>query len=190
MSNNNFPEFIPNERIEREPNATQSKDVYTAMVQEERVNNFLSQTSPLKTLEEIDYKLKGFMYSREERKWKKLSDGINPKIRMDIMQMLTSLLSEDARMTRLDSLQINGLMEFLIEWIVDYLDNVADEFEMDETQLTKIGLIVLSAVFLTLLRSHEGVERGEIFDSLRLGENLNQQSQQQHSSGDWWKVWK
>ena len=262
--------------------------------QEERVSSFLSQTSPTKSLKEIDYILRGYMFDSEERKYKKVSDGIPDNIRLDFLQALTPHLSEDARITRLDRLQINGIMEFIIEWVSDYLDNVADgvikqkesftkeertihayykggydlkeisfllkpngddkfkkfnekwkekidennsfkgnkeEYEeikkeygiifnknlkeieekiveinikeekirqqkvdydikpLEETQMTKIAFIMVSAVFYTILRSQEGVERDRIFKSLTLGENI---SSPQMKGGDskWWKIWK
>lgn len=231
-------------------NPNQSNPYYH-QAQEERVSGFLSQTSPTKSLKEIDYILRGYMFNNEERKYIKVSDGIPDKIRLDFLQALTPHLSEDARITRLDRLQINGIMEFIIEWVVDYLDSVADgildlkeyftyeeketkaylkagwtikeissvlnkkeetikellsdieikkeklkhqkikyEIEpLEETQMTKIAFIILSAVFYTILRSQEGVERDRIFKSLTLGENLST-PQMKGGGNPWWKIWK
>jgi len=280
------------EQQPQQPTPQQQNPVYSQM-QEERVSGFLAQTSPSKSLKEIDYILRGYMFNAEERRYMKVSDGIQDRIRLDFLQALTPHLSEDARMTRLERLQINGIMEFVIEWVTDYLDNIADgivekeetftreektirayyqggytkeeityflrshknkaekfkekwrgktdennnflgtkeEYEkmkkdytsnfeenlkeieskinkitieeekvklqktkyevkpLDETQMTKIAFIMISAVFYTILRSQEGVERDRIFRSLNLGENLSP-SQMKGGDTKWWKIWK
>jgi len=189
MEDNAFIPIDQQNSVQSLPQVTpQEQKVYERIAQSERVSNFLSQTSPTKTLESIDYMLKGFIYDRENNEWKKVSQGIPESIRLDFLQQITPDLSDDARMTCLDKEQINGIMEFIIEWSVDYLDSVADKFNLSETDMTKIFLIMTKAVFYTLLRSQNGVERGEIFNSLSMGENLTPQMQQ--GGNQWWKFWK
>jgi len=163
--------------------------MYDTLIQEERMKNFMGQTSPTLQMKNIDYILRGYMYSEEERKYVKVSDGIPNEIRLDFLQMLTPHLSEDVRMTNLSANQINNMMAFIIEWVTDYLDNVADKHNLDETQLTKIGLICLSAVYYTILRSQDGMESRRIFGSLKMGENLTPFPQGKGEK-DWWKIWK
>ena len=175
----------------QQPPASQppSKNMYDTLIQEERMKNFMGQTSPTLSMKNIDYVLRGYMYNEEEKKYVKVSDGIPNDIRLDFLQMLTPHLSEDVRMTNLSSDQINKMMAFIIEWVTDYLDNVADKHNLDETQLTKIGLICLSAVYYTILRSQNGMESRRVFGSLSMGEHLAPQ-QQNTGAKDWWKIWK
>ena len=159
--------------------------------QEERVSNFLDQTSPTKSLTNIDYILRGYSFDKETNKWVKVSEGIPEKIRLDFLQILTPHLSEDARMSNLSAEQINNIVYFVIEWIADYLEINADRFKLTEEQMTKIGLIVVSAIFYTLLRAQNGIERSEMFDSLRMNESrMPQGYSQENPKKDWWKVWK
>lgn len=171
-------------------NTPSSSSPYNQLIQEERVSNFISQTSPVQSLNNINYMLRGYIYSNEDKQWNKVSDGIPDKIRLDFIQFITPTLSEDVRMTNLAIEQINGIMEFTIEWVVDYLDSVADEYKLQEEQMTKITLILCSAVFYTLLRSQNGVERTQMFKSLTLGETLNPVPQQRSENMSWWKFWK
>lgn len=165
------------------PNLQQS------LMQEERVANFISQTSPSKTLQSINYILQGFVYDQTKEEWLKVADGIPDKIRLDFLQFVTPDLSEDVRMTCLDSNQINAIMSFVIEWVVDYLDLVADEESIEEEQMTKIGLILIKAVYYTILRAQAGVERTRIYGSLKMGDNLSSQMPMQKQES-WWKFWK
>ena len=160
---------------------------YTAL-QEERVSSFLNQTSPSKSLKNIDYILRGYIYDAEQNQYVKVSDGIPDDVRLDFIQMLTPHLSEDVRMTNLDKNQINGIMAFVIEWVVDYLDNIADEKNLEEPQMTKIGLILVEAVYYTILRASFGIENRRVFGSLSMGENIS--PQQRKEGKEWWKIWK
>jgi hypothetical protein len=157
----------------------QQSPQYDRIIQEEKVANFISQTSPYRSLIKIDWILKGFVYDEGEKKWIKVAQGIPDKIRMDFLQIMTPHLTEDVRMTRLEMGTINSIMEFAIEWTVDYLDIVADEFELTEEQMTKIALMMWSAVFYTLSRSLNGVERDRMYGVLKLGDDFGAYAKQE-----------
>jgi hypothetical protein len=152
---------------------------YDRLIQEEKVANFISQTSPSKTLTEIDYNLKGFVFDHSKRSWVKIHQGIPDQIRLDFLQVMTPSLSENVRMGRLDMSQINGIMEYLIEWTVDYLDVVADDFNLTEEQMSKIATLMWSAVFYTLCRALNGVERDKMYNSLKLGDDFSNYAKQE-----------
>jgi len=202
----------------------QQSPQYDRIIQEEKVANFISQTSPYKTLSKIDYVLKGFAYDEGEKKWVKVSMGIPDKIRMDFLQAMTPHLTEDVRMGRLDMRTINNVMEFAIEWTVDYLDIVADDYYYDyttkdyqevkkieekeetrwgysfdrgyikmnnngtrkeivkslsEEQMTKIAMVLWSALFYSLSRALNGVERDRMYNSLKMGDNFGEYAKQE-----------
>jgi len=176
------PEAIPQQQ---QPSEVQ-REIENSIVQEERVRNFISQTSPVSSLENINYMLQGFAYSSAEKEWKKISTGIPDNMRNDIIQFLTPDLSEDTRMTNLNADQINGLMETVIYFMKHYLYNAPKEMEIKE--LNKIFWIVIKAVFITVTRSREGVERNRLYASLKLGGSLDSQ-QPQEENKNWWKFW-
>lgn len=150
------------------------------IVQEDKVTNFVAQTSPSQSLVKINYILKGYFFDESKQEWIQISQPIPDKIRLDFLQMMTPHLSEDVRMGRMEMKQINGIMEFIIEWTVDYLDIVADDYELTEEQMTKIALMMWSAVFHTLSRSINGVERDKMYASLKLGDNFGSYVQQEN----------
>ena len=161
-------------------NKNSTPNLLASMIQqEEKVKNFITQTSPSGNLTDLNYILQGFVYDENTRSWIKISDGIPECVRLDFLQFITPDLSENVRMTNLSKQQINGVMLSTIEWVKDYLMTNADTMNLSEEQMTKIGLIMIKAVFFTLLRSQEGVERSKIFKSLTLGAEVNPQEPKQ-----------
>ncbi|PLW80756.1 hypothetical protein C0585_00975 [Candidatus Woesearchaeota archaeon] len=146
---------------------------YDSVIRERKVNNFLSQTSSAVTLEKISYLFQGYIYDQVEKTWKKLFQPIPEDIRNDFLQCLSIYLTDDIRMTRLSVTQINGIIEILIHWSADYLDIKADEKELSEEDMTRIGYIFLSAALIALSRALNGTERDKIYSTLRLGDNFS-----------------
>jgi hypothetical protein len=169
-------EVNSNEELLSKAQAPPQSPQYDRILQEEKVSNFISLTSPYKTIAKVDWILKGFVYDEGQNKFIKVSDGIPDEIRMDFLQSMTPHLTEDVRMTRLDVSTINAIMEFCIEWTIDYLDIVADDYNLTEEQMTKIALIMWSSVFYTLSRSVNGVERDRMYSVLKLGDNFSEYS--------------
>ena len=156
---------------------------YEQAMQENKVANFISQTSPTQTVIKVDKILRGFVFDDEKQGWVKVTQSIPDRVRMDFLQVMTPHLTEDVRMTRLDQKTINNIMTFAIEWTVDYLDIVADEEGLSEEQMTKIALMMWSAVFYTLSRSVNGVERDRVYSVLKLGDNFSDYGKQEEKRG-------
>ena len=168
-----------------EPSEAQ-KAINNSVIQEERVSNFISQTSPVSSLENINYMLQGFSYNRSQKEWTQISKGILEQMRNDIIQFITPDLSEDTRMTNLNVDQINGIMETVIAFMTHYLYNAPEDMEIKD--LNKIFWIVIKAVFITVTRSREGVERNRLYGSLTLGGSLDN-SRLPEENKNWWKFW-
>ena len=183
----NFYEEAPQlqQPIQQQPSETQ-RAIENAVIQGERVSNFISQTSPVSSLENINYMLQGFTYNHSKKAWVSIAKGIPDEMRNDIIQFLTPDLSEDTRMTNLNADQINGLMETVIYFMKHYLYNAPKEMPL--TEINKIYWIVIKAVFITVTRSREGVERNRLYNSLTLGGNLDNTPPQEDNKS-WWKFW-
>ena len=150
------------------------------MVQEERVNNLVAQTSPTNDLKRIDYLLRGYVWNEETKEWEKVIEfEIPDKIRNDFIQKLSVYVSENVRMTNLETYQINNIMNMLISWVSAYLIVASEKFNLEETEMDKIGNIFLSAAYFTLLRARGGVEKKDIFDSYKMIESMHPPAPQQ-----------
>jgi hypothetical protein len=214
-------EPLTNQQVEQ-PKSKVQNNLMAYRQQEERVHNFMTQTSPTGSLQDLSYVLQGYVYNETTRDWIKISDGLPDDIRLDFLQFITSDLSENVRMTNLDINQINGVMNATIEWVLDYLDIKADKDKLNEMkvvsaewdieemawkvkieiksiekslanipdeQMMKIALIMVKAVFYTLLRSQAGVERQKVFGALNMNAEMNPQQplpQKTHA----WQFWK
>jgi len=190
MRDDYLPEDLSGSEIERreeQPSETR-RAIENSVIQEQRVSNFISQTSPVSSLERINYILQGYTYNNSEGEWTKIEgiEGIPDEMRKDIIQFLAPDLSEDTRMTNLDIDQINGLMETVIGFMKHYLYNAPEDMEIKE--LNKIFWIVVKAVFLTVTRSRSGVERDRLYKSLKLGGSLDYE--QKEEDKNLWKFWK
>ena len=186
MENNTIPEeMLYPEEQKQQPSEVQ-RAIENSVVQEERVSNFISQTSPVSSLERINYILDGFAYNYQDKEWKKVGEGIPKKMRNDIIQFLAPDLSEDIRMTNLELEQINGLMETVIGFMKHYLYNAPKDMEIKE--LNKIFWIVVKAVFITVTSSRAGVENKRLYNSLTLGGSIDNNQQSQENK-NWWKFW-
>lgn len=170
-------------------------NAYAAMAQEDRMKNFISQTSPSATFERISYVLKGYIYDESAKEWVKVAVGVPDKIRLNFLQFITSDLSEDVRMNRLERKQINGVMESSIEWILDYLDDYADENEeenLTEDDLSKIAWILIKVIFYSVARAEGGIERHKVYGSLSLtgAADAGPSPQNFNSNKKWYQFWK
>jgi hypothetical protein len=105
---------------------------YDRVIQEEKVANFVSQTSPTKNLDAINKILKGYFFNQQTKQWDKISQGIPEEMRVDYLQFLTPFLSEDVRMGRMDRNSINNIMNLVIEHSIEYLDIEADSYYLDK----------------------------------------------------------
>jgi len=182
---------IPEGYISNEPNQEQQpseteRQLQNQMFQEERVANFITQTSPTASLDKLNYVLQGYVYDSANKEWKKIAEGIPDDMRKDIIQFITPDLSEDTRMTNLEATHINGIMESVIDFMSWYLYSSNKNIELKE--LDRIFWIVIKAVFITIMRSQSGVERNRLYSSLTLGGQVNPELNQQNDS--WWKFWK
>jgi len=190
MADDYFPgDVLSSELPPREENPSEiSRAIDNSIIQEQRVSNFISQTSPVSSLERINYILQGYTYSNSEGEWIKIEGvkGIPDDIRKDIIQFLSPDLSEDTRMTNLDADQINGLMETVIDFMKHYLYNAPKDMEIKE--LNRIFWIVVKAVFITVTRSRAGVERDRLYKSLKLGGTLDYKPEEENK--EWWKFWR
>lgn len=182
-----IPEYQQQQPVVQE--GSHSK-VIAHLIQEEKINNFISQTSPGSSLDQISYALKGYIYDREQKGWIKIAEGIPEEIRLDFLQFLTADLGENLRMNNLSIAQINGVMHLTIEWVVDYLDLVAEENNLSEEQMTKIALILMKAIYYTLLRSQDGIERNKMFKALSLEGDTNPMPNKFDNKKPFWKFWK
>ncbi|MFW5889076.1 MAG: hypothetical protein ACOCUD_01715 [Bacillota bacterium] len=176
------------EYIEHSEQSQQEKtnEIYNSQMQNERVSNFISQTSPSETSEKIDLYLRG--YRKRDGNYVKVSKGIPEDIRNDFMDYCAGILDNNTRMSNLDEKMINGIMESSIEWIRGLLEYCADENNLKNYELEKIGDMLISVLFITLLRALRRTEGIDLFDSLKLGENISPM-QQQSRDKPWYKFW-
>lgn len=169
-------------QVAYESEPVRSDEVYATMMQEERVKNILSQTSPDNQLTDIEWRIKGYKKNPFSQMWEKIdpkSPETHPLLVGRYIAFLSSLLSDNTRFTNLSGNEINKLMKIVIEWLVDDIDTNAEEYGLkgNYTERTRIGYIILNNTFLVLKRSENGMESRRVWGSINMTESMNMQPQ-------------
>jgi hypothetical protein len=172
-----------------------SDEIYANYLQEERVRNVISQTSPDMQLMEIQWRIKGYIKDPVTGIWEKIDKDAkepNPKMITRFVSYLSSILNDNTRFSNYGQPEINQIMKLIIEWISDDLDANSKEYGIDGdyTEMTRIGHIMLHTCFSVFKRSLNGQESKRVFDSVKLSEVSNQGLVQQKGWLDNLKFWK
>jgi hypothetical protein len=154
-----------------------SDDVYASYMQEDKIRNIISQTSPDNQLEEIEWRIKGYKKNSFTQKWEKINKDVpepSPLLISRYISHLSSILNENTRFTNLSSIEINKIMRGIIEWLIDDMDTNAVTYDIGKeyTERSRICHIILNETFIVLKRSQNGMESRRIFSALRLAESL------------------
>ena len=154
-----------------------SDEIYANMMQEDRVRNVLSQTSPDNQLADIEWRIRGYKKNYLTGQWERMNMTytINDTLVSRYIAMLSSLLQDGTRFTNLSSNEINKIMKIMIEWLIDDLNQNADLYGIggDYSERTRIGLIMFNNTFIVLKRAQNGMEGGKIWKSLNMTEDIN-----------------
>jgi len=172
-----------------------SDEIYANYLQDERVRNVISQTSPDLQLIEIQWRIKGYIKEPLTGIWEKIDKNIpdpNPILITKFISYLSSILNDNTRFSNYSQPEINNIMKLIIEWVTDDLDANSKLYKIDGdyTEMTRIGHILLHTCFSVFKRSLNGQESKRVFDSVRLSEVSNQGVAQQKSWLDNLKFWK
>lgn len=152
-----------------------SDEVYANYIQEERIRNVISQTSPDNQLAEIEWRLKGYKKNPITHGWEKIDESMEdtpPQLISRYISFLSSFLNDNIRFSNLSGSEINSIMARVIEWITDDLDAHAEEYKLqdDYTERSRIGYILINETFAVLKRSQNGMESKRVWNSLSLSE--------------------
>lgn len=194
MGENN--QDYPVAQVESQP--VRSDEIYAGVMQESRVTNVISQTSPDNQLMEIQMRIKGYARDSLTGQWEKIDPKApepNSLLVNRYISYLSSLLNENTRMTNLSPGEINAIMFLIIEWLTDDLDSNAETYALgyyhkkeivhsngkkepinifvnDYSERTRIGHILLNVTYMILKRSQNGLESKRIFSALNMTEAL------------------
>lgn len=173
-----MPNDYPQEQVVYENQPVKSDEVYANMMQEDRVKNILSQTSPDNQLTDIEWRIKGYKKNPYSAAWEKIADAPEPHPLLvgRYIAFLSSILNDNTRFTNLSGNEINKLMKIIIEWLVDDIDTNAEGYGLkgDYTERTRIGYIILNNTFLVLKRSENGMESRRVWSAINMTESMNQ----------------
>lgn len=170
-----------------------SDAVYADFVRERKVENLISQINPDNILADVENRLKGYRKDVYSQNWVKISNApeVSPLLVGRFISFLGAFLNNNATFSNFTENEINKIMFAVIEYISDDFRTHSEEYKIhDYSERTRIGLIICATVFATLKRAMHGNEASRLFKSLRIGEQLNPNQQQQKGFVDSLKFWK
>lgn len=182
------------EQLAYQNQPVRSDEIYANIMQEDRVKNIISQTSPDNQLIEISWRLKG--YAKDSNGvWVKIDENsitLNPLLVSRYVSFLSSIMQDSGRFTNLSEIQINNMMGNIIDYLTDDLDDNAEEYGLTDkyTERTRIGMMILYNTFFVLNRSLNGTEAKRIWSMMSVNEVNNTNPNQNKGMLDKLKFWK
>jgi len=154
-----------------------SDEIYANGMQEERVRNLISQTSPDKMLVDLQWRIRGYMRDPISQGFIKSDPNTpepSPVLISKFISYCSSVISDNTRMSNLSAQEINKIMKLVIEWTVDELDGNAEEYGLVDnyTERTRIGHIILNSTFLALKRALNGLESKRIYNAVQISDDM------------------
>jgi len=147
-------------------------EVYSAIIQEKRIENILDQINPERLIVEIEWRLKGYKKNKHGgwdligKQEKKVSD----ELITDFLSILSANLTNNTTLSNFQPDEINKLMENLIKSLIDMIREKSVEYNLEDNfaERDRILLITLSTVFYALKRAQGGLESKRMFEGMQL----------------------
>ena len=101
-----------------------SDEVYSAIIQEKRMENILEQVNPERLIIEIEFRLKGYKKNQFTRKWEligKREKQVSEELIQDFLSIISSQLTNNTTLSNYTPDEINRLMELLIKNMIDMI---------------------------------------------------------------------
>lgn len=161
----------------------------SAEMREENVANFLQQINPDNELENLEHRLRGDRKDNFTKQWiPNKNCSINESLVQNYVSFLGSIINQNTSLSNLSTAQINKLMKLCIAWIVDDMDINCKKYGLkgQPSEMTRIGIIILSLTFLTLNQALNGNRGRMILGRVSLSGTLENQKQKSNNPFKFW----
>ncbi len=171
-----------------------SDELYAAQINEDKIKNIISQISPSNQVEDIEMRIRGYKKNFETGEWElihKRNETISDLLISRYVAFLGSIMNLNTTLGNLSPAQVTSIMKQTIQWVVDDIDNHAEEYGIgqDFSERTRVCDIILNSTFFCLNRSLNGIEARRFWSSLSLSESSSMNPNNNPKS-EWWKFWK
>lgn len=151
-----------------------SDEVYSAVIQEKRMESILEQVNPERLIIEIEWRLKGYK-KKANNQWELIGSKekqISDELISDFLSILAANLTNNTTLSNFQPDEINKLMANLIRTLIDIIREKSDIYELEDNyaERDRILNITLSTVFYALKRAQGGLESKRIFDAAQIRE--------------------
>jgi len=159
-----------------------SDEVYSAVMQEKRVENILEQVNPERLIVEIEFRLKGYKKNQFTKKWEligKIEKQVSDELICDFLSILSANLTNNTTLSNFAPDEINRVMANLIRVLIDIIREKSDIYKLEDNyaERDRILIITLSTVFYALKRAQGGLESKRIFNSTQIRDQFTPQKE-------------
>lgn len=157
-----------------------SDEVYSAVIQQRRVENIIEQLNPERLIIEIEFRLKGYKKNQFTQNWEligKREKEVSDELISDMLSILSGLLTNNTSVSNYTPDEINRIMRTLIRGLIDIIREKSLTYGLQHNyaERDRIMFICLSTVFSTLKRAQGGLESKRLFDATQIRDQFQQQ---------------
>jgi hypothetical protein len=157
-----------------------SDQIYSAIIQERKIENLLEQINPERLITDIEFRLKGYKKNVFNKKWELIGEKekeVCDEMVSDFLSILSANLTNNTTLSNFTPDEINKIMKTLIRTLIDMIRAKADVYGLknDFAERNRILTITLSTVFYALKRAQGGSESRRVFDSIQIRDQPYQQ---------------
>lgn len=150
-----------------------SDEVYSAVIQEKRMENILEQVNPERLVVEIEFRLKGYKKNQFTKQWELIGNkekSVSDELISDFLSILSANLTNNTTLSNFQPDEINKIMSCLIRTLIDIIREKSDQYGLEDNfaERDRILTITLSTVFYALKRAQGGLESKRIFDATQI----------------------
>lgn len=155
-----------------------SDEIYSAVIQEKRIENILEQVNPERLVVEIEFRLKGYKKNQFTKQWEligKREKEVSDELISDFLSILSANLTNNTTLSNFQPDEINKIMACLIRTLIDIIREKSDIYGLEDNfaERDRILSITLSTVFYALKRAQGGLESKRVFNATQIRDQFN-----------------
>jgi hypothetical protein len=168
---------------------------YADAVQQQKLENILTQLNPDKLLIEIEYRIRKYRKNPISNEWERVNVNqkeVSMEMVTNIISILSSVLNNNTTFSNYTESEVNKLMMLVIDNMIEDLSANCKLYGIDNdyAERNRICFIVCSTIFSALKRALQGNEANKFWKSVNItGDIENANGQSKAKLSDVLKLW-
>lgn len=174
---------------------SQSDHLNAEMMQQQRMENIISQINPENLLTDIEHRIRKMKKNNFTGTWEPIVAGqkeVSPLLISNTISYLSTFLTNNVTFSNFNEQEINKIMNLVISHMITDLIANQDSYglQTDYAERNRILGIVCQSIYSALKRALKGQEAGKFWKSVSIsGDVHNNTEPQKKGLGDFLKLW-